>query len=892
MTIRKKILIGGALIFALLLALAVMNILMHKKVLNNLEIRDQVRKEQAQIQKYVKWKNDLNLLVSEIVATGHVPKFSQKSLNPPFRTDIGQTRTLLKRAQKLIDLVSKKEAKIRGAEKRFEELRETTINIYQKLDNKIATVLATIQMDRVLGEDVSEESSLAPYVLKSLNQLTLVALNSLITKRYTPSDKAIVISNRRFLASQLATIDETKSIEPLFSMLFSQIKSISRLIPETKFAVNKLDSQIKENKALFDKALTASKTEQLTAEAESKVEKADARLENASQQTMIIAVLFLLIMPALLISSGILGLNRAVVRPITDLAKAMKNFEGGDLNTVVPVKNSDEIGSLAKAFNKMADQVKTKVEDLASLNQALEESEKKYRFLAENSEDVIFTLDMDLKYTYISPSVETLRGFKPHEIYGQSIEKSVPREFLPYMSGIISEELELEKKKAHLKRQARVIELQLICKDESKIWAEIKASILHDDSGHPIGIMGITRDISERKQKEEELLEAKKQAETANKAKSEFLANMSHEIRTPFNGIMGMLQLLDTTSLNTEQKEYVELATTSSKRLQRLLSDILDLSKIEAGKLEIVEEKFQIREIMQSVEDILTQSAAKNGNSLKTFIDATIPEELSGDSIRLTQILLNLTGNASKYTHNGEIKVHAGFIPSTGRNQCRVLFTIEDTGKGIPKDMLENVFNTFTQANEGRSPYSRQYEGAGLGLPLVKRLVKLMHGSLAISSEKGVGTTVYVSLPFNIPEPSPNQRTTPALAQKANQSNLPKVLLVDDDEMTRKHLKRLLEKNGYPLSIAENGQEALNTLKREKFDIILMDIQMPVINGIQATKEIRAGGYGEPNIPIVALTAYAMSGDREKFLQAGMDDYIPKPVSREDLIQKVEKHTH
>ena len=400
---------------------------------------------------------------------------------------------------------------------------------------------------------------------------------------------------------------------------------------------------------------------------------------------------------------------------------------------------------------------------------------------------------------------------------------------------------------------------------------------------HDAGELGLLASALDRMAQErriavEELREAKDAAEDASRSKTEFLANMSHEIRTPLNGVLGMLQLLESSRPNAEQREYVETAIRSTNRLTRLLSDILDLSRIESNKLVIQEENFAMDDVRQSILDIFGASAREKGLGLEVRMDPRIPAHLFGDEARLRQILFNLVGNAIKFTPNGLVNVNMALASIPRIFPCLVRCTVVDTGVGIPSERLKDIFEPFIQV-DGSSV--RTHQGAGLGLSIVRRLVDLMHGQIGIESTPGEGTSVTVTLPFGM-------GLAPVRARRSvaeEHVDGCRVLLVEDDAVNRMAMERILDKLGCVVVGAGNGREALDALGQEKFDIVFMDVQMPVMDGMEATRIIREElGLA---VPVVAMTAYAMAGDRERFLRCGMDDYVSKPVDMARLRQVV-----
>lgn len=498
-------------------------------------------------------------------------------------------------------------------------------------------------------------------------------------------------------------------------------------------------------------------------------------------------------------------------------------------------------------------------------------SEDRFHYLFEQAPQPCHSLDEDGIIIEVNEKWLDFLGYKKDEVLGKAFW-----EFLTPEDQILFHERFCNFKVC---RAADDVEFDLLTKDGRIKTVLLSGRAQTDAEGRYLRSFCIFFDITDRKRMQEELVSAKNLAESANNAKSEFLANMSHELRTPLNGILGMLQLLDNTELDNEQHEYVKLAAVSGNSLLQLLSDILDLSKVEAGKLCLAEREIDVPEIVRNSIDTFQNAALLKNISLTCRLAGDVPEKLIGDATRLRQILFNLIGNAMKFTNFGSVHVDVSCLPVAGDDTSRLYVSISDTGIGIPEDKIHKVFEAFTQAD---GSYTRKYGGTGLGLNVVKRLVELMGGSIAVDSEVGRGTTVHFSIVMKKLDQGILEAEYGDGTPKAGRNSM-KILVAEDDTINRYTISKFLEKLGHVVKTVENGREALKQLQMERFGCVFMDIQMPVMNGIEAVKNIRSGKDELSRIPVVAVTAHAMQGDREIFLQAGMDDYISKPVDLDEL---------
>ena len=516
--------------------------------------------------------------------------------------------------------------------------------------------------------------------------------------------------------------------------------------------------------------------------------------------------------------------------------------------------------------------------DETELQQLLRESKQRERYL--NSllsalPDLLFVIDKDGVFREIYAHDESKLLVPKAQALGRSVHEILPPELAERALQTIRLVLAT--------REPFLLEYSVPLQGEDHYY-EARFVPYTDDS-----VIILTRDVHERKvaqmlleqtnqRLEEALLEANElavRAEAANRAKSEFLANMSHEIRTPMNGIVGMVQLLEDTPLSPEQAELLRTLKNSANFLLGLLNDILDLSKIESGKMTLEQIPVSMHELAQEAVQLFSGRASEKGLVLQAHVDPNAPDWVQGDPVRLRQIVANFVSNAIKFTHEGSVTVM--LLPSPTYSQG-VWVGVQDTGIGIPEDKQSMLFEAFTQADTSTT---RKYGGTGLGLAISKKLVELMGGRIGVESEVGVGSLFYVDLPLPAAQPPQTAPCEPTADLPEAFPNR-RILLVEDNEVNRKVATRLLAKLQVQVDIAVNGLEAVQKATETAYDLILMDCQMPEMDGYEATRTLRQQGV---QTPIIALTANALEGDREKCIACGMNDYLSKPIQADKLRQ-------
>lgn len=504
---------------------------------------------------------------------------------------------------------------------------------------------------------------------------------------------------------------------------------------------------------------------------------------------------------------------------------------------------------------------------------ALTVSQARFQAFAELASDWFWETDNQLRYEYISIAEDEFQaqtyqhfiGKTPIEIrsYDEQKQKKKWGMFLNFINN---------------HQEIHNFEYEAKAVDGKTFWISISGKAQYDKEGRYLGYMGIGRDISYAKQREIDLQKEKERAEKANAAKSDFLAVMSHEIRTPMNAILGMLELFEDTEPSSKQNELIDYMRSSTRLLQGVISDTLDFAKIESGTLKLELSDTNLINLTKNLVKQFETQAIKNGIEFECAIDHSVPERINCDGVRLSQILLNLLSNAFKFTHQGSVKLYLN------KSDNQIIFRVVDTGIGISEQDISKLFEPFTQFH---SRQKGRQQGVGLGLSITRRLLNLMGGSITCYSTVEEGTEFIIRIPYTSIQCAEDK------GESSEFKNLPKtslkVLVAEDNVANQFVIKAILEKRDYQVTIVNDGKEALSVLKNDKFDLVLMDMMMPVMDGVTAAKVIRQEMYLN-DLPIIALTANAGLQDKDKCLEAGMNDVLTKPLDSKLLDDKIKQY--
>lgn len=531
------------------------------------------------------------------------------------------------------------------------------------------------------------------------------------------------------------------------------------------------------------------------------------------------------------------------------------------------------------------------LDDISEKKKIAEElirSEQKHRMIAEYVLDVIWIADLNMVHSFVSPSIYQFQGYEQAEFLNIPLEQSLTPESLQIVKQKMADcyrvILSGEQKAADLKATMEIVYKH---KNGSLVHGEATAAFIIDSKGNPTGILGVTRDISARKRHEKDLLTAMDKAEEANRLKSMFLANVSHEIRTPVSGIIGVTSRLIQRAPDPFFQNQLKSILNSAEMLLTIINDLLDISRIEAGKLDLECIEFDFRQMLSGVTDLFTHKIQEKKLYFHYAIDESIPQHIKGDPVRIGQILINILGNAIKFTNIGGIELSVAGITRGSKKKSGIIgikFSVKDTGQGIPQDKIAMIFNAFTQADIS---HTRKFGGTGLGLTIAAKLIEKMDGQIRVKSKVGHGSLFEYELylqkvvfennseSYNLEQPVNKPHSLTGLS----------ILIGEDNDLNAEYLKMLLEDFGVRAVICSNGQQALESfLGNQRFDGIILDIQMPVMDGYQTARAIRQSNSPDNKIPILGLSASGFPDEEKMVFESGMNQFMIKPAKEEKLL--------